>query len=214
MAKKGFLYKEEYERSKLAKAPKTPFLKYGAIALGITLFYISFFVAGHSLINALFIGIIATVGFYLYYGFDPTEDKIDKIDGISADLVIESINKAKNKLIDIKNGAKKIDDTTLSQKLDIAIQKADSILDTIQEDPKDIRVARKFLVVYIDGIGKVVESYTKLDEGDIDPDTKERLYRLMDDVQNRFDSELDRLKRNNQFDLDVHIDVLKKQIKH
>jgi len=33
-------------------------------------------------------------------------------------------------------------------------------------------------------------------------------------VEERFDKELKRLKENNAFDLDVHIDVLKEQIKH
>ncbi len=92
--------------------------------------------------------------------------------------------------------------------------KAKNILETIQEDPKDIRVARKFLIVYIDGVAKVTDSYVSMDEEDIDSETKERLYRLMEDLDIRFDKELERLKNNNQFDLDVHIDVLKEQIKN
>jgi len=75
-----------------------------------------------------------------------------------------------------------------------------------------LRVARKFIIVYIDGIKKVTKSYTEMDEKDINSDTKERLYSLLSDVEKRFDKELLRLKKNNQFDLDVHIDVLKEQI--
>ena len=44
--------------------------------------------------------------------------------------------------------------------------------------------------------------------------SKEKLYTLMEDLDTRFDKELERLKNNNQFDLDVHIDVLKEQIKN
>jgi hypothetical protein len=36
----------------------------------------------------------------------------------------------------------------------------------------------------------------------------------MDEVEVRFNKELQRLKANNQFDLDVNIDTLKEQIKH
>jgi hypothetical protein len=36
---------------------------------------------------------------------------------------------------------------------------------------------------------------------------------LMDELDSTFDKELQRLKNNNLFDLDVHIDVLKEQIK-
>ncbi|NKQ39957.1 MAG: hypothetical protein HF962_00080 [Sulfurovum sp.] len=214
LAKKGFLYKEEYERSKLAKAPKTPYLKLAAIGLGITLLSISFFIGGKSILASLFIGILAVIGFYLYYGFDPKEDKVDNIDGISVELVLNSIKEAKEKLASIRQDMKSIDDKILNNKLSVAVKKAEVILETIQEDPKDIRVARKFLIVYIDGIAKVTKSYTQLDEKDINRETSNKLYTLLDNVQSKFDSELNRLKENNQFDLDVHIDVLKKQIKH
>ncbi len=54
----------------------------------------------------------------------------------------------------------------------------------------------------------------ELDEKDITKDTKERLYSLLSDVENRFAKELEKLKRNDQFELDVNIDALKEQIKN
>jgi len=158
--------------------------------------------------------VLAPVGFYLYYGLDHTKDKLQNIEGISAQLVLDTIQEAHTKLTDIKKDMETIDDTLLHTKLAEATQKAENLLTTIQEDPKDIRVARKFLIVYIDGIAKVTAAYAKLDEAEINDETKERLYTLMDGVEERLDTELVRLKENNQFDLDVRIDVLKEQIKH
>jgi len=214
LAQKGLKQKAAYEKATLAKAPKIPFLKLAALGLGATSFYLSFFVAGKPLLPALFVGILAPLGFYLYYGFDPDKDKLDSIDGISAELVLNTIKEAHEKLSAIKADMGHITDPSLQEKLTIATQKADTILETIQEDPKDIRVARKFLIVYIDGIAKVTNAYTQLDEAEVTTETKERLYTLMDDIESRFSSELARLKENNQFDLDVHIDVLKEQIKN
>ena len=108
---------------------------------------------------------------------------------------------------------KSIKDEKLNEKLNLAVTKAENILQTIQEDPKDIRVARKFLTVYIDGVAKVTDSYTSIKESDINPEIKEKLHTLMDDVEERFDKELTRLQANNEFDLDVHIDVLQEQIR-
>jgi hypothetical protein len=214
LASKGWHQKTLYEKATLARAPKIPFLKLAAFGLGVSAFYLSFFVGGKTLLPALFVGVLAPIGFYLYYGFDPKQDKLGNIDGISAQLVIDTIKEANQKLSDIRNDMESIADKPLHEKLTIATQKADTILATIQEDPKDIRVARKFLIVYIDGIAKVTNSYTQMKEDEITTDTKEKLYSLMDDVENRFSSELTRLKENNQFDLDVHIDVLKEQIKN
>jgi 5-bromo-4-chloroindolyl phosphate hydrolysis protein len=79
-----------------------------------------------------------------------------------------------------------IDDTVLYEKLNIAVSKAKHIIQTIQEDPKDVRVARKFLIVYIDGIAKVTDAYTALDETDISIETKTRLHTLMNDIEKKF----------------------------
>ncbi len=214
LAARGFKQKLAYTRAKLARAPKVPYLQLAALGLGISTFYLSFFVGGKPFLSALFVGILAPAGFYLYYGFDPKKDKLGKIDGISAELVLETLREAQNKLTHIKQSMEKITDKALIAKLTMATDKADTILETIQEDPKDIRVARKFLIVYIDGIAKVIHSYTQLEETDITLQTRERLYALLDDVEEKFTEELQRLKANNQFDLDVHIDVLKEQIKH
>ncbi len=214
LARKGLTQKQSFTKAILAKAPKIPYLLLAALGLGLSAFYLSFFVGGKSFLTALFVLFLAPLGFYLYYGFDPQKDKLGNIDGVSADLVLETLREAREKLAHIQQDSEKITDKALLGKLTQATNKAETILEAIQEDPKDIRVARKFLIVYINGIAKVTRSYTQLDEADITPQTKERLYGLLDEVETKFDTELQRLKENNQFDLDVHIDVLKEQIKH
>jgi hypothetical protein len=53
-----------------------------------------------------------------------------------------------------------------------------------------------------------------MNENEITNETKEKFSMLLSDVEKKFDKEILRLKQNNQFDLDVHIDVLQKQIKN
>ncbi len=214
LSSKGFTQELEYLRSPLTKAPKIPYKTIAAFMLGGSTFFTAWVAGGKSFFSALFLGVIATLGYYLYYGFDPKKDKLDNLGDISAEFVLETIGEAKTKLSNIEKHMDQIEDTLLYGKLNIAMTKARNILETIQEDPKDIRVARKFLIVYIDGIAKVTDSYVSMDEEDINSETKERLYALMEDIDSRFDKELERLKNNNQFELDVHIDVLKEQIKH
>lgn len=214
LSTKGFAQESEYLHSTLTKAPKIPYKTIAAFMLGGSTFFSAWVAGDKSFISSLFLAVIATLGYYLYYGFDPKKDKLDNLGDVSAAFVLETIGEAKTKLSNIEKHMDQIEDRLLHGKLDIAMTKANNILDTIQEDPKDIRVARKFLIVYIDGIAKVTDSYVAMDEEDIHSDTKEKLYGLMDDLDSRFDKELERLKNNNQFDLDVHIDVLKEQIKH
>ncbi|RUM75125.1 MAG: hypothetical protein DSZ11_02800, partial [Sulfurovum sp.] len=145
---------------------------------------------------------------------DPKVDKIDNIGDISAQFVIETLAEARAKLSSIETDVTYIKEAELYGKLKLAINKGYEIINTIEEDPKDLRVARKFIIVYIDGIKKVTKSYTAMDEEEITDETKEKLSNLLIDVEERFDKEIQRLKKNNQFDLDVHIEVLQEQIKN
>jgi len=212
IARKGFIQEREYQTNTFTKAPKIPYKMIAGYLLGASTFFTAFATGHQDFMKSLFLGIIATVGYYLFYGFDPKRDKFENLGDISAEFVLKTIKEAKGKLAHIKADMRNIHDIPLHKKLDTAVVKSENILQTIQKDPKDVRVARKFLTVYLDGVAKVTDSYTNLDEKEITPQTKEKLNRLMDDVEIRFDKELKRLKNNNQFDLDVHIDVLNQQI--
>lgn len=214
LAKKGFVQEKVYHDSTFTKAPKLPYKMFAGYLLGGATFFTAFITGEQPFVKSLFLALIATLGYYLLYGFDPKKDKLENLGDVSAEFVLESIKEAKAKLASVRENLNKIKDNTLHEKITQAVQKASHIIQTIQDDPKDVRVARKFLIVYLDGMKKVTQSYTELEESDITASTKERLHTLMDDVQEKFDQELVRLKNNNAFNLDVHIDVLKEQIKN
>ena len=210
----GLTKEYEYHTTTLTKAPKVPYKAITALVLGVSTLYTGWFAGGQEFITSAFLGIISSVGYFLYYGFDPKDDKLQNIGDISAEFVIETLAEARGKLADIEENMKKIKESSLHSKLRIATDKAYEILNNIEADPKDLRVARKFIIVYIDGIKKVTQSYTSMEENEITDDTKSKLNTLLIDVEKRFDKEINRLKKNNQFDLDVNIDVLQEQIKN
>ena len=211
----GLANELKYHKEKFTKAPQKPYKTFSAILLGISTFFTATIAGGEPITIGIFLAIISSVGYYLYYGLDPREDKLENVGNVSAEFVLKTISEAKAKLTEIESDIDKIfKDRRLQKRLSLAIKKARDIIETIQEDPQDIRVARKFLVVYIDGLKSVTNAYTAIDEDDIDEHTKESLHQLLEDVEHRFDKELLRLKKNNAFDLEVNIDVLQKQIKN
>jgi 5-bromo-4-chloroindolyl phosphate hydrolysis protein len=208
----GFANEVKYNQSILAKAPKIPYKMFSALLLGVVVGYSSWVISHKGIVESLFASIISVVGYYLYYGFDPKANKLANLGDISDEFVLQTIQEANDKIEYISNKVNQIKNYTLRAKIQNAITQSNEILVTIQKDPKDIRVARKFLMVYLDGIKDVISSYTQLDSDDITDETHTRLEELFDDIQSKFDKELDRLKNNNQFDLDVNIDTLKTQI--
>ena len=210
----GLSNEYQYHTKTLTKAPKIPFKTIATILLGISTLFTATVAGERSILTGTFLAIVSTIGHYLYYGTDPKEDKIDNIGDISAQFVIETLSEARAKLSSIETDISYITDTGLYSKLKIATNKGYEIIDTIEDDPKDLRVARKFIIVYIDGIKKVTQSYTSIDEEEITSETKKKLSNLLFDIEERFEKEIKRLKKNNQFDLDVNIEVLQKQIKN
>jgi len=214
LSKKGFIQEQEYKEAIFTKAPKIKYKNISAYLLGIATFFTAWMAGGEPLLHSIFWAVLAVVGYWLYYGFDPSVDKLEDVGDLSGEVVLETFGEAQRKLAQIQADNKAIKDPMLHAKIKKAISKAQTILDTIANDPKDIRVARKFLIVYIDGVAKVTTSYRALDEADIDTLTRQKMLDLMDDVEERFEKELQRLKANNKFDLDVQMDVLKTQIKN
>jgi len=211
----GLANEFKYHKEKLTKAPKKPFKTISTLLLGISTLFAASIAGGVSLFSGIFLAIVAMVGYLLHYGVDPRTDKLENIGDVSAELVLKTLADARAKLSGIESHINKdFKDLDLKEKLSLATKKAEHIIQTIQEDPKDIRVARKFLLVYLDGLEKVTNSYTAMDEADIKGETKEKLHELLNDVEIRFDKELKRLQKNNEFDLDVNIDVLHQQIKN
>ena len=211
---KGVEQSIAYKRAVLAKAPRMPYKTAAMVLLGITIFYLAYVAGDKPLFASLFVALLGSVGYGLYYGLDPRRDKLPEMGDIDPEMVLETLQDAESKLTAAAHHNDTIDDMVLQEKVENAITKAHQILDTIRQDPKDFRVARKFLVVFVDGIADVTRRYTEVESEAIDPEMRQRLHALMDDLQQRFDKELARLKSNNLFDLDVTIDALKAQVNH
>ena len=211
----GLANEFKYHQEKLTKAPTKPYKTMSVLLLGIATLFTAAIAGGESLFSGIFLAAVAMVGYVLHYGLDPRTDKLENIGDVSAELVLKTLSDARAKLSGIEaHISKGFKDLELKEKLSLAVEKSEYIIQTIQDDPKDIRVARKFLLVYLDGLEKVTDSYMSMDEADIKGETKEKLHQLLDDVEARFDKELVRLKKNNEFDLDVNIEVLHQQIKN
>ena len=210
---KGLEAQKEYENSKIAFAPKFKYKLFGAVLLGLDVFFINSFINHSSLINSLFLTILTILGVIFYYGLDPKVDKIPQASGVNMQKMIKELKEAQEKIDFIKEAQKDIDDLRLKEAINKAAIKAEHILETIKEDPKDIKVARKFIVIYLDGIKDVINQYNNIDKTKLDDSFRVRLIELLELASSKFDKELDRLKSNEIFDLDVQIDALKQQLK-
>ena len=210
---RGLKEEHKFNKAKIATAPKIKYKFLGSIGLGATALFLGLVVDRLGIINSVATAILAVAGSIMYYGKDPMKDKLPNKSGVNYEKLIKDLNEAEDKLKAIEKSKDKIEDIELKEAISKATTKAEDILETIKQDPKDIRVARKFMVVYLDGVKDVIDKYNSIENHIIDDSFRVRLIELLGDASNRFDKELDRLKSNEIFDLDVQIDSLKQQLK-
>jgi len=210
VARHGFKLESQFKQKKLAK-----FKSVAAVILAITTGLTAKLLSDYGFLQSILIGFVTLLGFYLAYGLDPRRDKTGNISlGVSADEVIEALEAAEIKIDTIEKARKSIRNYEFDQHLKRIIDKARGILTLIEEDPKDLGRARKFLKVYLDGTARVAESYAKTYGRDATTKVLDTNFQeVLDSIESTFDEQHKKLLENDQFDLDVKIEVLKTQLK-
>jgi len=216
VARHGFKLESKFKKKKLAKVPGTPFKSVAAIILAISTGLTAFLLSDYSLFASILIGFVTLIAFYMAYGLDPRRDKTGNISlGVSADEVFEALEAAEIKINTIETARKSIANIEFDAHLKRIISKARGILALIEEDPKDLTRARKFLKVYLDGTARVTESYAKTHGKDATTKVLDTNFQeVLDSIEKNFDEQHKKLLENDQFDLDVKIEVLKTQLKN
>ena len=215
IARHGLKIESTFARKKFAKAPGTPYKTVAAIILGITTALTAFFATEHSLFSSILTGTAALLGFMFSYGLDPRKDKTGNISlGVSAEEVIAALEVAEIKISGLETAKRNIKNLDFKKRLDRIIKKAREILSVIEDDPRDLQRARKFLKVYLSGAERVTQKYAQTHKRDATTDTLDANFsRVLDSIEQTFTIQKTKLKENDQFDLDVQIEVLETQLK-
>ncbi len=215
IARHGLKIESSFERKKFARAPGTPYKTVAAIILAITTGLTAYFTTPQPLFSSILMGGAALLGFMFSYGLDPRKNKTGSVSlGVTAEEVIDALEAAEIKISGLENAKRSIKNLDLKRRLDRIIDKAREILNVIEEDPRDLQRARKFLKVYLSGAERVTQKYAETHRRDATTDTLDANFiRVLESIEETFDTQHTRLKENDRFDLDVQIEVLETQLK-
>ena len=213
--RKGLVAEGNFLKSKVAKAPRTPLKTLGSIFTGIGTFVCSWLAIGHSLPFAAVIATLAFVGCMLFYGRDPVGSKFSNLGGhgYTTEEIITTLDEAKSKIFGIELARRDIHNPELSQRLRRIVARAKKILGVIEDDPGDIRRARKFLNVYLDGARQVTEGYAHTHRSGHSGELDENFRNVLQTIEGVFDEQHQKLIAHDKLDLDVQIEVLSTQLK-
>lgn len=130
----------------------------------------------------------------------------------------DAIGKANKKISEIKSVSKTITGTEqLNHKIKKVITTAEAIVADFEQDPGDVKRARNFLNYYLDATIKILKSYHDIGKYvQLDQKSRETLLKvekLLDQIGDAFEKQLNRLLENDVMNLDAEITLLEKTLK-
>jgi len=211
--RKGLQAEHVYNNSRIARPPR-PLKMTAAILAALATGMIAWLSARNSLpVSLLFAG-GAFLGMYLSYGFDPRKEKnIVAAHGYSRDEILRTLEDSSRIIRGIEQANDRIRNTELNQRIERICGIADSILAEIEADPRDIRRARKFLNVYLEGARQVTEGYARTHPQTQSGELEQNFRNVLETIESVFQEQHQKLLEEDVFDLDVKIEVLATQLK-
>ncbi|MFK8017685.1 MAG: 5-bromo-4-chloroindolyl phosphate hydrolysis family protein [Gammaproteobacteria bacterium] len=204
-----------FRRRRIAAAPRTPRKVIAAIVIGIGSFISAAAVAQLGMISGVIAGLAAAAGTVLAYGVDPRGDKIEagSTGGYSTEEIVSALTQAEAKIQAIEESSREIQHPEYSGQLRRIAQAARAVLTTIEDDPGDLRRARKFLHVYLDGARSVTANYARTHEDARNETVEKNFGEMLETIESSFVETRERLLQDDAMNLDVQIEVLTTRLK-
>lgn len=186
----------------------------GGVLVAVATAVAALFAAGHGPAIALAFAALAALGYGLLYGFGwKRRERPADVDGL-ADEAEPLLREGWRRLELIEVAGRQIASGEFRQRLANIVGGAERILKLLADDPRDLRRARKFLTVYLDGAQKITEDYARTHRQRGASAELEQTFRtLLVDMENTCEEQYRKLLQHDVSDLEVQIEVLSTRLR-
>lgn len=214
LVRRGSEIEVQARRRKIVRRASTiPYKMLGAAVLGVGVFIGAKFGSGETLFASGLLGAIAGLGCVLVYGADPSRNAPDApAVGVTSEEVLEILDEADQKIAAIESARSRIHNVELKDRLKHIVAGVREIMGIVEDDPRDLRRARKFLRVYLDGAQRVTEGYADSHRYGENSELEENFRNVLTTIERVIGEQKEKLLENNLTELDVQIEVLQLQL--
>ncbi|MDF1855269.1 5-bromo-4-chloroindolyl phosphate hydrolysis family protein [Pseudooceanicola sp.] len=212
LTREGLRAEAAYHDRKVARRPALPRKILGsfAIALGTGL---AATVHGASLLPAGLYAVITGALHLAAFGPDPLRDKsVEGIDNFQQDRVARVVVAAEAHLKTMQAQIDTLRDRALSARVAGFVTTAREMIRTVENDPRDLTSARKFLGVYLMGARDATVKFADVYGRNHSADARAAYEALLTDLEQNFAARTEKLMLDDRSDLTVEIDVLRERL--
>ena len=208
----GLRAEAAFNDRKLARRPAIPRKIFAAVATGLGVTIAAYRNDGNIFASGIY-GAVATVLTLAAFGLDPMRDKgMAGIDAHAQDRVARAIEGAEAHVSAMQDAIKRTRIRALETRVERFAVTARDLFRTVEEDPRDLTSARKYLSVYLQGARDATVTFADLYARTGDDQAKADYLALLDDLEQNFAARTQKLLSDDRTDLTIEIDVLRDRL--
>ena len=204
MTREGLKAEEAYNARTIAKPPAVPRKIFASVLMGLGLAAASFAASG--IFSAIVIGLVGAGLHSFAFGLDPLRSKgAEGIDQFQQDRVARVVDEAEAHLGAMGTAIARTGDRQLEGRVEKFQATARQMFRTVEDDPRDLTAARKYLGVYLIGARDAAVKFADLYAANRDPAAKAQFFGLLDELERGFEAKRETLLITDRTDLEVEI---------
>ncbi|MGB0498911.1 MAG: 5-bromo-4-chloroindolyl phosphate hydrolysis family protein [Rubricella sp.] len=209
----GVRAEQEFDARRVARPPKVPRKILGSIGTGAGVALAAAFAWPLGIVAGVAMGGLAAGAAILAFGLDPMKAKgLDGQSDFERDRVANAVDRAEALLAELVAEADRSGDRAVRARIDGLVSAARGVIRAVEEDPRDLPRARKFLGLYITGARDATAKFADIWTRSRDPQARESFESVIDDLETTFLAHRERLLIEDRTDLDIEIDVIRHRL--
>ena len=213
LTREGLIAEDAYAARRVAKRPAIPRKMFGSLLTGSGLALAGLNPETFSLINPLVYFILGSVLHFIAFGPDPMTDKgTEGMDSFQADRVARAVDEAERHLAAMREAILRAGLPALERRVDDFAETARAMFRVVEEDPRDLTSARRYLGVYLLGARDATVQFADLYARSKNAEARADYEQLLNDLESSFAKRTEKLLVDDKSSLDVEIEVLRERL--
>ncbi len=216
LTRDGVRAEDAFNERKVARKPAIPRKIFGSIGTGIG---VALLILGGSgfgvseLVAANIVGFLAA-GLHMFsFGLDPLKNKgMEGVDTFTSDRVARKIEEAEALLTEQRDAILRARDRQLEARVDQFQTTVRALFRQVEEDPRDLNAARRYLGVYLQGARDATVQFANLYANKRDDQIRSDYVAFLDDLEQNFAARKETLLIDDRTNFDVEIEVLQDRL--
>ena len=210
LTREGIRAEAAYDERSVARRPAIPRKIFGAVAMALGLGLAGAWQGGP--VTGAILGVVAGILHLMAFGPDPLRDKGIAGDDLNSGRVARAVEAAEDHLRAMARAIEPLKDRDLAARVASFQSAARAMCRQVEQDPRDLTAARKFLGVYLTGARDSAEKFAAYYTRTREPAARTEFVALLDDLQSNFSAKTETLLRDDRSQLDIEMAVLRERL--